>query len=329
MVDSAGKGFLTRQDFAQCWFQLVDLHTDDISSDLYASWILKVVEKIAHKRMIGTVPETSRASGSKMWVWEWRDDLAVLSRAGGLAPLPPKQNTPGATYRQTPARPRHRQGRASKKQESVKARLPSQAVAQIRLQWESSFKVERSTERLAAARRSADAAHELTEQSSVLSMSSGLGGNSSRASSGSACSTPSSASTQPLQQVAARNLRKHRFLIPGCKHARAQSSATAAKVPMPPPTAPAHPPLRSQEAEQQSLREKPLCNLVHASERATCAPKQQSWRFWRPRSPRSPKEVANDVGVKQSHKIGRKSFMAPMRPAAAHAYQVLRRSFHL
>jgi len=297
-ADSGGKGFLTRDDFAQCWFQLVDLHTEDVSSELYASWVLDVVEKIAHKRVIGTLPEASRGSENgtapgKMWVWKWRDDLAVLSRAGGLPSLTtPKRSASDVMRGQATVGCRHRLSRPLKKEEGVKTRLHSQ-VSQIRLQWESSFKVERSMERQTAARRSADAAQELNERL--------------------AASPPSP--------------RKHRFRIPGRKHARLPSDSVGKSIPTLPLEGNSHPPLQSQETAQLS-KPKMTHKQARVTEQATCALKQHSWRLWRPRQ--APKGLAGEcMSGRQSHKREWQSFMAPVRPVAAHAYQVLRRSFHL
>ena len=36
--DSSGKGFLSREDAHRAWFQLCDLHTEDVSALSYASY---------------------------------------------------------------------------------------------------------------------------------------------------------------------------------------------------------------------------------------------------------------------------------------------------
>jgi hypothetical protein len=75
VTDCGPKGYMTYEDFAACWFQLADLHTDDIGGTLYAEWILHTVKSIAQVKLI-----RSNDRSVTRPVWQWKDDLAILKQ---------------------------------------------------------------------------------------------------------------------------------------------------------------------------------------------------------------------------------------------------------
>ena len=54
MDDSQGKRVLTKEGFYRCWFQLVDTHTDSVSSGEYTSWITGTVDQVTQLSEDGT-----------------------------------------------------------------------------------------------------------------------------------------------------------------------------------------------------------------------------------------------------------------------------------
>ena len=76
--DSSGKGFLSREDAHRAWFELCDLHTEDVSALSYASWLRR---KAQQKTTAFSGEGAQILKDAGMRVREWRDDSEIMALA--------------------------------------------------------------------------------------------------------------------------------------------------------------------------------------------------------------------------------------------------------
>ena len=76
--DSSVRGFLSQDDALRSWFQLADLHTDDVSGVAYAGWLRRKAQQMTCAYS-GEGAQVLAAAGVR--VREWRDDSEIMALA--------------------------------------------------------------------------------------------------------------------------------------------------------------------------------------------------------------------------------------------------------
>ena len=76
--DSSVRGFLSQDDALRSWFQLTDLHTDDVSGVAYAGWLRRKAQQMTCAYS-GEGAQILAAAGVR--VREWRDDSEIMALA--------------------------------------------------------------------------------------------------------------------------------------------------------------------------------------------------------------------------------------------------------